>query len=194
MRRVGTLFPVLVFPVIIASAAFALSGCSAAEPVADAAAAPAPPAHNAADIAFAGAMIPHCQEAVDLAAVAAEKSTDERVRTLATRIRDGLDPDIAELSSLLETWAQPAPEDPAFDAGGHGGGPSASELAAIRSAKGVELDRDFVDLMTRHHRAGIDLIGKQRNEGVSPRARAVADRLAVDSQAEIAELDAVSAP
>src|SRR5689334_14179953 len=64
--------------------------------------------HNAADVTFAQDMIPHHQQAVAMAALAADHAGNDQVKQLAARIRDAQDPEITQMQGLLSTWGAPA--------------------------------------------------------------------------------------
>jgi len=63
--------------------------------------------HNDQDIAFAQGMIPHHQQAIDMADMAAEKASNAQVKDLASRIQAAQDPEIQQLTDMLEMWGAP---------------------------------------------------------------------------------------
>lgn len=162
-----------------------LAGCTAEPPPE----APAAPSFTGADVAFATALIPHHQQAVDLAALAVEKAG--RVKALAQRIEDVREPQIAELSALLEAWGQPAPEDPGL---GHGkpGVLTEAKIDELRATTGPAFDRGFALAMAEHERDAGRLAEDQLAHGGDPRAKDIASRLVQAQQAELAELGAFS--
>lgn len=147
---------------------------------------------NDADIAFASRMIPHQQQAVDLAARAAQRASGPEVRELALRVRDAQDPRIARMSRLLESWGQAAPEDPGLHLAVAPGGASAAvtpqEIVGLDAVQDGELDQRFVDLMLRHYRDGIEQANTQLTAGTNPEARELAEAIAGEYQREVAEL------
>lgn len=163
-----------------------LAGCSAEPPPA-----PAAPSFNGTDVTFATTLIPHHQQAVDLAALAVEKAAEGSVKALAQRIEDVREPQIAELSALLEAWGQPAPEDPGL---GHGkpGALTEAKIDALRAATGPAFDRGFALAMAEHERDAGRLAEDQLAHGGDPRAKELASRLVQAQQAELAELGALS--
>ncbi|MFI6128511.1 DUF305 domain-containing protein [Micromonospora sp. NPDC051141] len=66
-------------------------------------------AHNAADVMFAQMMIPHHQQAVAMADLAATRAADPQVTQLAAQIRDAQAPEIATMSGWLRAWGAPVP-------------------------------------------------------------------------------------
>ena len=61
-------------------------------------------AHNADDIMFAQMMIPHHQQAVELAALAPEHTTNQAVLKLASTISAEQQPEINAMKALLLQW------------------------------------------------------------------------------------------
>lgn len=77
-------------------------------------------AHNAADITFAQQMIPHHQQAVAMAQLAADRATNGEVKRLAARIQGGQDPEITQMQAFLTAWGATAAA-PTGDMGGMAG-------------------------------------------------------------------------
>ncbi|MGC7100076.1 DUF305 domain-containing protein [Amycolatopsis lurida] len=177
--------------------ALVLAGCSG-EDAAPEPAPQAPPAaaagpqvsgeFNEADVAFATEMIPHHQQAVDMAALAVEKSGSEKVKALALKIRDTQDAEMAQLSGMLEVWGQQPPEDPGLDHGGHAGMVTDADMMALESASGPEFDAKFIELMTRHHEGAVKVADTEKANGKNPQAKELAGRISQDQQAELGEL------
>ena len=63
-----------------------------------------PAAHNDADVTFTQGMIPHHQQAVAMAKLAATRASDSRVKELATVIQSGQDPEIKQLQGFLSSF------------------------------------------------------------------------------------------
>ena len=58
--------------------------------------------HNEQDMAFVQGMIPHHQQAVEMATMATKRATDPKVKDLATRIEGAQDPEIKQMSGMLD--------------------------------------------------------------------------------------------
>jgi uncharacterized protein (DUF305 family) len=108
----------VVLPVIAALAAAVVTACGGDSGEQAGPAAPAPPtssasaantSFNEADVAFAQAMIPHHEQAVEMAKMASEKGSDPKVKELAAKIRSAQDPEIATMKGWLSTWGKPLP-------------------------------------------------------------------------------------
>ena len=66
-------------------------------------------AHNAQDMSFAQGMIPHHQQALEMAKLAAGRASSAKVKDLATRIEKAQDPEIRTMSDWLKSWGQTVP-------------------------------------------------------------------------------------
>lgn len=156
---------------------------------------PADAAFNAADVEFAAAMIPHHQQAVEMALMAETRATKAEVQQLAVTIRNAQDPEIATMTAWLREWNQPVPS-PSGDHGtghgmGHAGMPgmmSEQEMKELLASSGTAFDRMFLDMMIRHHQGAIDMAEKQQRDGKHPAAKQLAGKIAQDQAAEIAQM------
>ena len=62
---------------------------------------------NDADVAFAQMMIPHHEQAIEMADLVPERASSEEVEALAARIKAAQAPEIELMTSWLEEWDQP---------------------------------------------------------------------------------------
>ncbi|WP_280509816.1 DUF305 domain-containing protein [Nocardia farcinica] len=149
-------------------------------------------AHNDADVAFAQEMIPHHRQAVEMAALVPERSTDPRVRDLAARIQQAQDPEIATMTGWLQSWG--APVDGGGHAGmGHGdmsmpGMMTDEQMAQLRAARGAEFDRMWLTMMIAHHEGAVQMSRTELAQGADPAAKALAQQIIDGQQAEIDQM------
>lgn len=156
-----------------------VSGCGSPGPHPEAmpSAAPSRPTHTAADVAFMRGMIPHHQQALEMAALVADRTSNEAIHLLAERIAVSQRDEIALMSSWLEQRSEEAPQ---LEAGahaqhvhgesggrsGHGAEGHASmpgmltpeEMDLLAHASGPRFDRLFVELMIRHHEGALMMV------------------------------------
>ena len=91
----------------------ALAGCSSgtADTVATSAGAnqAAVPTGSATDVAFAQSMIPHHQQAVEMAdlALSGGSGASDQVRRLARQIKAAQDPEMQQMTKWLQGWGAP---------------------------------------------------------------------------------------
>lgn len=150
---------------------------------------------NDSDVMFAQMMIPHHQQAVELANLALESSSaaGPEVVELAQQIRDGQDPEIEQMTALLIQWEQPLDSHAAM---GHGsemeGMLSEKEMMDLASLTGSEFDAAWVAAMTIHHQGAITMASIAANDGVNPEIKALTAAIIEVQQNEIQTLQTLS--
>ena len=139
---------------------------------------------NSADVMFTAMMIPHHEQAVEMADMVLEKDgIDERVVTLAQEIKAAQGPEIELMTSWLEGWGVGMTD--GMDGMGHGDGMmSDSDMADLEAADGDDASRLFLEQMIVHHEGAIDMaeleIDSGQNEDVLALAQEVMDAQTVE--------------
>ncbi|MPQ97594.1 DUF305 domain-containing protein [Modestobacter sp. I12A-02628] len=173
-----------------------LTGCSAGQD-APAASSSRPAGVAEADVTFAQAMLPHHQQAVEMAGLADGRSQDPAVLDLASRIAAGQEPEIDVLTGWLADWGQDVPSGDGMagvDHGdsGHGGADGMmtdQDTAALEAASGPEFDRLFLDQMIEHHTGAVTMARAEIEDGEFADAVDMATGIAATQDAEIAEME-----
>ena len=103
------------------------------------------------DIAFAEQMIPHHEQAIEMAEIALINTTNPEVLQLAQEIKNAQSPEI----ELMMSWTGVK----ASTHAGHAmdGMLSESQLSELRQAKGKEFDLLFLKGMIKHHEGAIKM-------------------------------------
>lgn len=169
----------------------------------------APPASSAtaagstvgseADIAFAQLMIPHHQQAIEMAALAAFNATSPEVKALAVQIEAAQDPEIQTMTQWLTTWGAPTvmatPSDGGTDHGGmdmggmtEAGMMSAEDMAALANATGADFDTRWLQMMITHHQGAIAMAQQVGETTTNPEVGELADAIITGQTAEIATM------
>jgi len=146
-------------------------------------------AHNADDIMFAQMMIPHHQQAIDLATMASIHTTNQAVRTLAAKIADEQQPEIDAMKALLLQWEV----DPAMgDHSGHGatmqGMVDDATMTKLKSLNGPEFDTLWLQAMIGHHQGAIEMAKTEIAKGRSADLTTMAKSIVTAQQAEIDQM------
>ena len=154
---------------------------------------------NDADATFAQGMIPHHDQAIEMAEIALDPTVgaSRQVRDLATRIKQAQDPEIEMMAGWLDAWGEEMPMD---SSGGHDmssmddassmqGMMSAEDMATLRAARGASFNTTWLQMMVRHHQGAIAMAEVVKAEGSDPAVRALADRIIAAQQAEIDEMN-----
>ncbi len=143
---------------------------------------------NDADVAFAQGMVPHHEQAVEMARLADERAQDPAVRDLAERIEAAQAPEITTLTGWLDEWGA-TPH--AGEEGGmhHGGGMmSADDMDALTGTTGTEFDRLFLEQMIEHHTGAVGMAETEIAEGRHEGAIGMAEEIRSTQNAEITEM------
>ena len=145
--------------------------------------------HNDADVTFAQQMIPHHEQAIDMAALAATNASDQRVKDLATQIEAAQSPEIEEMQGWLASWD----EDATSEGGAEhtGGAMSDEDMAALEAASGPEFDRMFLEMMIEHHTSAIEMAETEIADGEFPDAVEMANAIKSSQEVEIGEMEAL---
>ncbi len=151
--------------------------------------------HNADDVSFTQQMIPHHNDAVTMAKLVPSRSSNPKIVDLASRIEKGQSPEVQQMQGWLTTWnasmSMPGMSSgamPGMDGGTMPGMMSADDMKMLEQAQGTEFDKMWLDMMTKHHRGAIDMAKTELGKGVSPDAKALAQKIIDAQQGEIAEM------
>lgn len=147
-----------------------------------------------ADVEFVAAMVPHHEQALELAALAPGRAVDPGVLAIADRISAVQGAEIAMMRSWLDG------RDDALG-GGHGGGhgtghegelhpgmATPEQVAALGAATGPAFDRMFLDLMIAHHEGALVMADAVRAGGTDVLVSQMADDVTVTQSAEIGRM------
>ncbi|MFD3534833.1 DUF305 domain-containing protein [Streptomyces sp. NPDC058664] len=167
------------------------SGTHHAGPSAATSASPsaAPGAFNDADVMFAQMMIPHHEQALEMAKLAEGRAQDPEVKKLVTAIEQAQDPEIQKMKAWLKGWGEPESAGHG-SGGGHGmaGMMSEQDMKDLAAVKGGDFDRKFAELMIAHHEGAVDMAKDEQENGGNATAKALADDVVRTQSAEVAAL------
>lgn len=150
---------------------------------------------NDADVSFAQQMIPHHEQAIEMAQLAQGRASNPDVLELADNIEAAQGPEIETLKGWLESWGEDVPSG---DMGGmdHGdmsndsgdtmaGMMDDEEMNDLKDGSGAAWDRMFLEMMIEHHEGAIKMAQVEVDDGQNPDAVAMASKIIRDQQAEI---------
>lgn len=157
--------------------------------------------HNDADVSFAQQMIPHHEQAIEMARLAGSRASSQEVKDLAADIEAAQEPEIRIMTDWLEEWGEdvPAEEMPGMDHGGMSSGDmpgmmSEEDLAGLGSASGPKFDRMFLTMMIEHHEGAVEMARTEQADGENPDAIALAEDIESAQTEEIALMQDLLAP
>jgi uncharacterized protein (DUF305 family) len=145
---------------------------------------------NDADVTFATQMIPHHQQALQMASMAGYQATTPEVQQLATAIQAAQDPEIKLMSGWLTTWGKPIPSP---QHGGHGMGEmpgmmTEDQLHDLGMTEGPMFDRTWTLMMIKHHQGAVTMAKTEQTTGKDPAAIALAKKIETAQNREIAAM------
>ncbi|GLZ48253.1 hypothetical protein Acsp06_44380 [Actinomycetospora sp. NBRC 106375] len=178
IRHVGGVLAVITVALLAAGCAVPTSPTTA----------PTPTEHNAADVAFAQGMVPHHQQALVMAAPAAQRAAVPEVRDLATQIGREQGPEIEQMNQMLAAWGAPPPPAGSMGPMPMHGMMSAEQLQLLGAQSGPAFDRMFLQMMIEHHTGAVQMAQTEQAQGLDRRAVELAGAIVLAQQREIAEM------
>ena len=169
-------------PLFVAAVAIVFAACSSSSSDT------ATPEFNDDDVMFAQMMIPHHEQAIELADIALDPATaaSDDVRKLAADIKTAQDPEIERMTSLLSSWEQPLAADPSIDHGSMMKGMlTVEELDSLGTLTGTDFDRAWLAAMIAHHEGAIDMATDVRESGINSEIATLADDVTTTQSSEI---------
>jgi uncharacterized protein (DUF305 family) len=140
--------------------------------------------HNAADVTFAQHMIPHHQQAVDMAAMVPSRTTNPTMGVIAVHISTDQRAEISTLEGFLRQW----------DASVNGGIMAMEGMVdqatmnELGSLTGPSFDRLWMESMISHHRGAVTMASEELAHGESSDALRMAQIIVSVQQREISYL------
>jgi len=146
---------------------------------------------NDADIMFAQMMIPHHEQAIELADMALDPTlmASEQVKALASQIKNAQDPEIDLMAQWLDEWEQPLMDMSVDHSMTMEGMLSVDELGAIGQMNGEEFDQAWIGAMIAHHKGAIEMANTVKAEGESALVQELADAIIEAQKSEIDTLE-----
>lgn len=191
---------VAVIAVALGVAGFALGSVSGSR---DLSSAVPVPADNSVEVGFARDMITHHLQAIEMAGVTRDHSTDPAVRLLAFDIETSQLDQVGQMRGWLEVWGknpnnpgEPMDWMPASDShmnhsvdGLMPGMATTDQLAALRKARGKTLDVMFLQLMINHHQGGLPMAQYAIDHASQPLVRSLAQAMVKTQSAEVINME-----
>lgn len=170
---------------------------SAAQTSASASAEATAGAHNDQDVSFAQGMIPHHQQAIQMAKMAAAQASSAEVKDLASRIEKAQDPEITTMSGWLKAWGEDVPSSmPGMDHGMEHSGSSdmpgmmdAEDMDKLMDASDKDFDTMFLTMMVEHHEGAVEMATTEKEKGQYGPAKKMAGDIITAQNAEIEEMN-----
>lgn len=134
------------------------------------------------EIMFAQGMIPHHQQAIDMSTSALERSSNTKVKALASGIIAAQAKEMKQMRYWLA--AKKAPLKMGHDMG-MSGMLSESQVAELKKLRGQKFDTAFLKAMIEHHQGALSMLS-MLNESKNLEARQLAKEIRAAQSGEIA--------
>lgn len=140
---------------------------------------------------FAQLMIPHHQQAVELADMVPDRSVNAEVIGLAAKIASAQQPEIDTMKAQLKQWGI-NPSEMRHESGHAGmsmqGMVDDSTMLNLRGLKGTDFDILWLTSMIGHHQGAIEMAKVEAEAGKSPAMTALAGAIITEQQTEIDQM------
>ncbi|GAA0234159.1 DUF305 domain-containing protein [Saccharothrix mutabilis subsp. mutabilis] len=191
MRRLMAVLGGLLLPVLL------LTGCGSGE----SGLVPAPTGpvstvaetneFNPVDVMFLQMAVSHHKAGIEIVKLARDKSVRTDVKTLAAAIEVTQLSEVDSMLKWLRDWNQP--ESPGSDAqlhANHGGDHSTSPeaIAALVATGPGEFEKAFLNLLIAHQHNAVEIAKFEREGGVNPQSKALADRIFHSRTGQISQM------
>lgn len=144
-------------------------------------------AYNATDAAFAAMMLPHHEGGIRLGDTAAKKGDDSDVRRLGRAIESKQNREAGTLRRLVSRFrtkkAVPPTEMERRDA---------IDMTRLRVASGRAFDREWLNVISAHHSAAIQMAQIEVRGGRNQAARQLARQIVATQRRELGEFNRIT--
>jgi|694.fasta_scaffold47442_2 uncharacterized protein (DUF305 family) len=144
-----------------------------------------------ADVMFTQEMIPHHEQAVEMADLALDpvREASPAVQALAKRIKAAQSAEIVDMKAWLREWDAAATSEHMEHMGENGMGMmSTAQMTALSEATGAAFDRLWLEGMIEHHEGALMMASHIAERGEDPRVQQLSQAIDSSQTAEITEM------
>jgi uncharacterized protein (DUF305 family) len=153
---------------------------------------------NNADMQFTMMMIPHHEQAVEMAdAISAKQGAPPEITQLAQQIKDAQVPEVEALRGFLAAWEQPLIPDHSSEAHedhwAAEGVLTPEEMQSLNAADARTGQRLFLRGMIKHHKGAVAMVQDEIDNGENPDAVKLAQGIKDGQSAQIKTMETLLA-
>jgi uncharacterized protein (DUF305 family) len=145
--------------------------------------------HNRADEMFAMMTVEHHTQAIEMTNLVDSRASSQEVKDLAAKINAAQTPEIDNMAGWLEGWGTSG--DMIAMRHDMPGYMSGDDMKSLKTARGVDFDKMFLQMMIEHHEGAITMADTELEDGKNADALALATSIAVSQHAEIQQMKAM---
>lgn len=150
---------------------------------------------NTADVTFTQSMIPHHEQAVQMAKMAKVHASSPEVKRLADKIEAAQGPEIETMKRWLKDWGK-STSGGSMSGTDHGdsgmsgmpGMMSDDDMMGLDKAVGATFDKMFLTMMVAHHTGAIEMAKTEQSKGMNADVKALAKNIEKAQTTEIAQM------
>jgi uncharacterized protein (DUF305 family) len=140
-------------------------------------------------------MIPHHQQALEMAAMVPSHTTNDKLIVMAKHIELDQQAQIDTLQGLLQQWgAPPSPDHMGHDGMDMDGMVDAATMDRLPTLKGADFDELWLRAMIVHHQGAVAMAELEVAHGENPAAVRMAKIIVEWQQVEIGRMHAMMGP
>ena len=143
------------------------------------------------DVMFAQMMIPHHQQAVEMADQALQKDASPKVTELAQQIKAAQGPEIETMTKWLQKWKAPMTAEEGHGAHGGGGMMADGDMKDLSAASGPAFSEMWLTMMIEHHEGAVDMARDVLKTTNNPEVKEMAQAIVDGQNEEIATMKAL---
>ncbi|KGN40700.1 DUF305 domain-containing protein [Knoellia aerolata] len=148
-----------------------------------------PEAGRKGDVMFAQMMIPHHQQAVEMADRALQNGASPAVTELAQQIKAAQGPEIETMTTWLQEWRAPMTAEEGH--GGHDGGAGMmadGDMKDLSAASGPTFNEMWLTMMVEHHEGAVVMAQDVLTTTGNPEVKELAQAIVAGQKQEIATM------
>jgi uncharacterized protein (DUF305 family) len=146
---------------------------------------------NDTDVMFLQMLAHHQKQGLEMTATAGERARLPELKVLAAAVAATEQDELAMMRSWLGQWHRATEVDPNTSLhADHGGlpGTGPEEIKALRTARGADFDKAFLNLFLAHQHNAIEMALRETANGQNAAAKAFAARVRDSRQGEIQQM------
>lgn len=145
---------------------------------------------NDADVRFLQDMLPHHQQAIDMAELVDGRTRRPELVKLAARITTSQGGEIRSMQAFLTRWNRPVTADGGMrpDQSQVSGMLAEGQLEWLQTLKDTRFDLAFLTMMRTHHGGAVEMAAAELRSGSSAEVKALARQMILAQQTEIRQM------
>lgn len=140
------------------------------------------------DHQFIDTMIVHHQSAIEMAQLAEERAAHDELKQMAKKMSADQKREIEQLQNWKQEWYPDKGDALNMRMPGMAESMKDMPMDKLEAAKGEEFDRQFIDMMMRHHRGAIEMAQTAQKKAKHPEIKKIAQEIIREQKKENAQM------